>query len=149
MINYDEKWNLDDILVFKEQLDKSLSIISNDNGLMKIYPIYNKICALINNKSINKCNFGNDSIILSSSGKIYPCIVFNNMKEYEIKSTKQMFNNTVPIDKCQNCEYQKYCINNCMCRYKSIPINNSFDINCEFEKIFIDFSKKIIDKMFD
>ncbi len=147
MINYDEEWKTDQIKIFKEQLNKTLPIIINEEGLMKIYPIYNKITAILSNKKINKCNFGNDSIILSTSGKLYPCIGYYNDKNYEINDNIGTLSNTVNTIKCKNCQYEKLCVNNCMCRMKSITMSNNYDINCEFEKIFIDFSKKVIENM--
>lgn len=149
MINYDAKWDISDILLFKEELNKCLLIILNDGKLMKIYPVYNKLSALLKNESVKKCNFGDDSIILSTTGKIYPCMSFYNDNNYEINEEHKTFDNNVPIDKCKGCEYEKFCVNNCMCRCRSISLSNNFDINCEFEKIFIDFSNLMIDKMFD
>ena len=136
LINYDIKWNNKDINEFKNQLYESIDLFNKD---LKVYPIDSKIHLLKDNLEEHKCDFGNENIVVSQEGDLYPCISFIDEK-YKNKSE---YINEVNTSNCNNCSYLKYCINNCMCR--SINVNG-FKFNCKLEKIYIDLAKEIINK---
>ena len=121
------------------------SNISNKDFI--VYPIYSKVLAILENKEIPKCRFGEETIVLSRTGELYPCISFVDDKNYQMIDFNHHYNNTVNVSKCNNCKYLKLCTNNCMCRYKNNP-NNEIDINCEIEKIIIDLAVTIVNNWF-
>ena len=146
LTNFETEWKEKDIIDFKKQLYKCFDIFSKlSNYDFKVYPIFNKVNAIIGNKEVLKCNFGNENIVVSQNGKVYPCVSFTEDDEYVITNKNKKFKNIVDIEKCKNCSYERFCVNNCMCRYKK-DINN-IDLNCEFEKMFIDFSMDIVKQL--
>ena len=149
MINYDAFWTKKDIKLIKEQLEKSIPIMLKviDGDFIKIYPIYNKINCIIEEKRETKCNFGKDSIAVSCDGKKYPCISFIYDNNYEIIHEDQIFTNICDIEKCKDCEYKDICNNNCMCRFCYHNKKSEVDVNCECEKIFIEIARKIVNKI--
>lgn len=151
LINYDALWNNKDIELFRNELLKCFDLILEgiQNKDFFIYPIFNKLNAILDGKEIKKCDFGRDTIVVSAAGKLYPCVSFVSNKDYEIKAKEDSFKNIVNIDKCKKCKYIDYCTNNCMCRYIYKNNNNSIDVNCEFEKTFIEYSYLLLKKFFD
>ena len=147
LFDYEAKWLEKDIKKLKKQLENALDIFSNiSNKDFIVYPIYSKIIAILENKEIPKCRFSEETIILSRTGKLYPCLSFIDDKDYQMSNFNHHYKNTVNVSKCNNCKYLSLCTNNCMCRYKNNP--NEIDINCEIEKIIIDLSYTIIDNWF-
>ena len=144
MINYEVEWSKIDLLEFKMQLDTFENCFSNRNNDFRLYPLQNKLYAILENEEVKKCNFGNENIVVSQDGKIYPCVSFVDDKNFEVIDGK-LFDNTVDTSKCLNCKYLKYCVNNCMCRNRNAK--SKFDVNCEFEKTFIDFAYKVARNM--
>ena len=147
LFDYEAIWQEKDLIKLKKQLEKSMDIFSDiSNKDFIVYPIYSKVLAILENKEIPKCRFGEETIVLSRTGEIYPCISFVDDKGYQMIDFNHHLKNTVNISKCKNCKYLTLCTNNCMCRYNNNP--NEIDINCEIEKILIDISSKIIDNWF-
>lgn len=147
LFDYDAIWQEKDLKKLKNQLENSMDIFSDlSNKDFIVYPIYSKILAILENKEIPKCRFGEETIVMSRTGEIYPCISFVDDKAYQMIDFNHHLKNTVNISKCKKCKYLTLCTNNCMCRYKNNP--NEIDINCEIEKILIDISSKIIDNWF-
>lgn len=149
MINYEACWRKKDILLMKQQFEKSMPIMIKivENDIIRLYPIYNKIHCIINDIPEEKCNFGKDSLVVYCDGKRYPCMAFVGDSDYEIVDKCKNFINTCDISKCNNCEYLNLCSNNCMCRSFYANKNSEVDVNCECEKIFIQIAKSIIEKM--
>lgn len=152
MINYEAEWKKSDIDTFQKQQEKVIELLIN-NQHVTLYPLESKIEAIASKTPVKKCNFGNDNIIVSTEGKLYPCMGFVNNENYLIKKKNQQFKNTVDIEKCTNCKYLPYCSNNCMCKYAKVNEKSEVDVNCCFEKIFIksatDFIVKKIDNVLD
>ena len=147
LFDYEAIWQEKDLIKLKKQLEKSMDIFSDiSNKDFIVYPIYSKVLAILENKEIPKCRFGEETIVLSRTGEIYPCISFVDDKGYQMIDFNHHLKNTVNISKCKNCKYLTLCTNNCMCRYNNNP--NEIDINCEIEKKLIDISSKIIDNWF-
>lgn len=147
LFDYEAIWQEKDLIKLKKQLEKSMDIFSDiSNKDFIVYPIYSKVLAILENKEIPKCRFGEETIVLSRTGEIYPCISFVDDKAYQMIDFNHHLKNTVNISKCKNCKYLTLCTNNCMCRYNNNP--NEIDINCEIEKKLIDISSKIIDNWF-
>ena len=136
MINYEAKWKKTDIEIFEKQQDKVIEFLL-ENRHVTLLPLESKIESIASNTPVKKCNFGNDNVIVSTKGELYPCMGFVNNKDYLIKEEKQQFKNTVDITKCTNCKYLPYCSNNCMCKYVKVDKESEVDPNCCFEKIFI------------
>ena len=149
MINYDAFWTKKDIELMKEQLEKSIPLMLKiiDDDFIKIYPIYNKVNYIIEEKAQTKCDFGKDSIVVSCDGKKYPCMSFVYDNNYEIIEKGQMFTNICNVEKCKECEYKDICNNNCMCRFCYHNKESEVDVNCECEKIFIEIARKIVNKI--
>lgn len=149
MINYDALWTKKDIKLMKEQLEKSIPDMFKviDGDFIRIYPIYNKINYIIEERSETKCNFGKDNIVISCNGKKYPCISFIYDSNYEIVEENKIFTNICNIEKCKDCEYKTICNNNCMCRFCYHNKKSKIDVNCECEKIFIEIARKMVNKI--
>ncbi len=149
MINYEAIWTKKDIELFKEQSNKVLNYIVKSKRKIKIHPIESKINAVISKKVVKKCNFGRDNLVVSATGKYYPCMHFLNSSEYEISTKGQKFENISNVSKCLNCNYLDYCSNNCMCKNNKQNPLSEVNVNCEFEKIFIRFATSYIIKKVD
>ena len=140
MINYDIKWSKNDIKKFKSNLFKCKDLLK----FLKVHPIYDKMDAILRGNQIPKCNFGNDTIVVSPSGKLYPCISFIDNDDYEITTNTVKFKNIIDTSKCINCRYENLCVNNCMCKYTCNTNESEVDISCETEKIFIDMADEML-----
>lgn len=148
MIDYGAVWTKDDINKFREETNKVISLlIKNDN--LTIYPLKSKINSIISKTEVKKCNFGKENLIVSTSGDYYPCMNFINDKKFKIDSINKEFKNTVNVTKCINCNYLKYCSNNCMCKSYKQNIKSEVDVNCEIEKILIKAATEYIIKKID
>lgn len=150
MMNYEAHWTYEDLDSFNDKLKIVADYIIDNELNIKLYPFTTKIKAIFNDLEVEKCNFGNESIVVDPKGNIYPCMSFIGNKDFIKKSDDYKYTNTVDIKKCFNCTYLKYCSNNCMCKYHRINNNNNFDVNCELERIFIKnamyYCKKLMKK---
>jgi len=149
LIDYDAIWSKKHIEELRKQLEKSIPIMlkAKNEDFIKIYPIYNKINHIIEEKDSIKCNFGNDNMVVYCDGKKYPCISFAKNNDYEIIGKESIFTNICNVEKCKECEHKNICDNNCMCKFCYSNKKSEIDVNCECEKIFIDIAKRIVNKI--
>jgi len=148
LINYDTKWTVQDIKIFEQKMIDIVPILlkTKKGEFMKIYPIWNKLYAIMSGEKIPKCIFGEENLAISPDGKAYPCVSFLNKSKYEITNENRKFINDTDISKCKNCKYESLCVNNCMCRSCS-KMYSDINVNCETEKIFIQIANKIFEKI--
>jgi uncharacterized protein len=112
-----------------------------------------------------RCSFGERQLSIAPNGDIYPCIQFVqdtavNKEEYcignvfdglnEIKRTELHLRSRKRFEACDKCVFKHRCNNNCSCLNWQATgnINRITPFLCESERILIDISDKLGEKLY-
>lgn len=165
LFDYLQDWQDEDLEIIREQYGKIAKIYYN-KILEEIdieMPIFDeKIKShIIDEYNCNEdCQFGVKSINVGTDGKFYPCMQFVGNKEYVIGNcrdgidllARKMLTEQAKVENeiCQKCSVNKRCKHTCACKNYLITknINVLSPIVCEFERIIIEISDKLAEKLY-
>lgn len=163
--DYTAKWEDRDLQVIKEQYSRVGQIYYEEilkERDINIGIIEEKIKTYIEGKyDCNKdCEFGLKTVNVGTDGKIYPCMQFVYEIDFEIgdckdgirfdkrnKLLEKLYKNQII---CEQCNLKKRCKHACYCRNYMITRNmyEVSPITCEIEKIIIEMSDKVAEKLY-
>lgn len=163
--DYSQDWQDDDLNEIKKQYNKIAEIYAN-----KILQEYDIEIPLIDDKirtyikdeyNCNEdCEFGMKTINIGTDGNFYPCMQFVNNQDFNIGNCKDGIDinartNLIKKSKkenetCKNCNIRKRCKHLCSCRNYVLTndINELSAVICETEKILIEASDKMAEKLY-
>lgn len=165
LFDYLQDWQDDDLEEIRKQYNQIAEIYAN-----KILKEYDVEILLIDEKiktyvkdeyNCNEdCKFGMKTINVGTDGNFYPCMQFVNDKKYIIgnckdgideKARENLINSAKKeYEICKNCTIRKRCKHTCGCRNYILTndINELSPIICETERIIIEASDKMAEKLY-
>lgn len=169
-LNYGAKWSDEDLNILQKEY-KKLSKLYEEMIIAekKFYfsPFEMKIATHIKGEDAlcYRCSFGERQLSIAPNGDIYPCIQFVqdtvvNKAEYcignvfdgldEVKRMELHLRSKIRFKECEECVNKFRCNNNCSClNWQSTgDINTITPFLCESEKILIEVSDKLGEKLF-
>lgn len=165
LFDYLQDWQDDDLKVIKEQYNKVADIyfnkISKEEDI-NISIFDEKIKTHINEgyNCNTDCNLGMKSINIGTDGNFYPCMQFVGNEKYIIGNCekgvdffarKELIEQTgIENEICKKCSINKRCKHTCACKnyLTTKDINGLAPIVCELEKIIIEISDKMAEKLY-
>ncbi len=165
LFDYSENWQDEDLAEIRKQYTKITEIYAN-----KILQEYDVEIPLIDDKiktyikdeynCNDNCKFGMTTINIGTDGNFYPCMQFVNNENFIIGNCKDgidikakinlIKNSKKENETCKNCTIRKRCKHTCACRNYILTdnINELSPIICETEKIIIEASDKMAEKLY-
>jgi len=107
-----------------------------------------------------KCFLGKKQPFIGANGKIYPCIQFSNIAEYEmgnvfngidINKQDKIFRQSIkPVESCEGCAIADRCRHNCACLNYQLTgnMNTVSPLQCAHERILIPVADAVAAKLF-
>ena len=165
LLDYSEDWQDEDLNEIKKQYNEVAEIYANkilQESDVEIPLIDDKIRTYIKDEyNCNEdCKFGMKTINIGTDGNFYPCMQFVNNKDFIIGNCKEGIDinarlNLIKSSKkenetCKNCSIRKRCKHTCACRNYVLnnDINELSPVVCETEKILIEASDKMAEKLY-
>ena len=163
--DYLQNWQDSDLPEIKNQYNKVAEIYSKkilQECDIEIPLIDNKIKSYImDDYDCNEiCQLGVKTINVGTDGNFYPCMQFVNNQDFIIGNCKTGINigartNLIKNSKkenriCKNCSIKKRCKHTCSCKNYILTgnINELSPVICETEKIFIEISDNMAEKLY-
>lgn len=163
--NYLDNWEDDDLEVIKKKYTKLAKIYADEiikENDISIPLIDDKIRTHIEEGyNCNKeCKMGMKTINVGTDGNFYPCMQFvgdsnfiigNCKNGIDIEKRKELIINSGKENEiCVNCSINKRCKHTCCCKnyMTTTNVNGLAPIVCETEKIIIDISDKMAEKLY-
>ncbi len=165
LFDYSQDWQDEDLEEIRKQYNKVAEIYAD-----KILKEYDVEIPLIDDKirtyikgeyDCNEdCKFGKKTINTGTDGNFYPCMQFVNNKDFIIGNCKDGMNKKAIInlinnskkenETCKNCTIRKRCKHLCSCRNYILTnnINELSPVICETERIIIEASDKMAEKLY-
>lgn len=165
LFDYLYDWQDEDLKIIKEQFNKVAEIYYNkilEEEDINISLFDEKIKTHIKDgyNCNEDCQLGMKSINVGTDGNFYPCMQFVGNEEFmignykdgiDIEARNQLISSTgKEILICKECSVRKRCKHTCACRnfLTTRKVNELSPIVCEFERIVIDVSDKIAEKLY-
>lgn len=165
LFDYSQDWQDEDLNEIKKQYSEIAEIYADkilQECDVEIPLIDDKIKTYIKDEyNCNEdCKFGMKAINIGTDGNFYPCMQFINNKDFIIGNCKDGININARINLikncrkenqiCKNCSLKKRCKHLCGCRNFVLTndINELSPVVCETEKIFIEVSDKMAEKLY-
>lgn len=165
LFDYLQDWQDEDLNIIKKQYNEVAKIYANkilQESDVEIPLIDDKIRTYIKDEyNCNEdCKLGMKNINIGTDGNFYPCMQFVNNKNFIIGNCKDGININARInliksskkenETCKNCSIRKRCKHTCACRnfVLSNDINKISPVVCETEKILIEVSDKMAEKLY-
>ena len=165
LFDYSQDWQDEDLDEIRKQFNKIAEIYADKilkEDDVEIPLIDDKIKTYIKSGyDCNKdCELGMKNINVGTDGNFYPCMQFVNNKDFiignckdgiDIKARTNLIKNSNKENEiCQNCSIRKRCKHTCACRNYVITnnVNELSPIICETEKILIEVSDKMAEKLY-
>ena len=162
--DYLQDWREEDLEVIKEQFSNVAEIYYNKiikEEDVDVFIFDEKIKTHIKEgyNCNEECNLGIKNINVGVDGNFYPCIQFVGDEKYIIGNCdkgidfvarrKLIEQLGTENDICKECSLNKRCKHTCACRnyLMTKDINGLSPLNCEFERIIIDISDKLAEKL--
>lgn len=165
LFDYLQDWQDEDLKTIKEQYNKVAEIYYNK--ILKEEDIYisvfdEKIKTHVEEgyNCNEDCNLGVKSINVGTDGNFYPCMQFVGDKKYIIGNCEKGIDFTArkklieqsgkENEICKECSINKRCKHTCACKnyLTTKDINELSPIVCEFEKIIIEISDIMAEKLY-
>ena len=163
--DYTADWQDEDVNTIKKAYEELAELYYNKtlNGdAFYLLPFDNIISAYISESNLceSECQLGLKKVNVATDGKIYPCTQFVDLPEYEIgdcatgimkeKQSNLMKNSSKEISHCLPCKLRKRCKHTCGCLniLTTGDMNTPSPIICETEKIFIEVSDRLAERLF-
>jgi uncharacterized protein len=169
-MNYGAEWTDLDLIKLKKEykkLSKLYEEMTLDEKKFYFSPFEMKIATHIKGEDAlcHRCSFGERQLSIAPNGDIYPCIQFVqdtvvNKEEYcignvfdgldEVKRMDLHLRSKVRFSECEECINKFRCNNNCSClNWQSTGnINTITPFLCESERILIDISDKLAERLY-
>lgn len=165
LFDYTQDWQDEDLDEIRKQFNKIAEIYADKilkEDDVEIPLIDDKIKTYIKSGYDCKkdCELGMKNINVGTDGNFYPCMQFVNNKDFiignckdgiDIKARANLIKNSNKENEvCQNCSIRKRCKHTCACRNYVITnnVNELSPIICETEKILIEVSDKMAEKLY-
>lgn len=165
LFDYSQDWKDNDLYEIKKQYNKIAEIYANkilQECDVEIPLIDEKIRTYIKDEyNCNEdCKLGMETINIGTDGNFYPCMQFVNNQNFIIGTCKDgidinarlslIKNSKKENDICKNCAIRKRCKHTCACRNYILTnnINKLSPVICETEKILIEASDKMAEKLY-
>ncbi len=165
LFDYTQDWQDEDLDEIRKQFNKIAEIYADKilkEDDIEIPLIDDKIKTYIQSGyDCNKdCKLGMKNINVGIDGNFYPCMQFVNNKDFiignckdgiDIKARVNLIKNSNKENEiCQNCSIRKRCKHTCACRnyVTTNNVNELSPIICETEKILIEVSDKMAEKLY-
>ena len=165
LFDYSQDWQDKDLYEIKKQYNEIAEIYAKkilQESDVEIPSIDEKIRTYIKDEyNCNEdCEFGMKTISVGTDGNFYPCMQFVNNKEFVIGNCKDgidinarmnlIKNSNKENEICKNCTIRKRCKHTCACRNYIVTndINKISPIVCETEKILIEVSDRMAEKLY-
>ncbi len=165
LFDYTQDWQDEDLDEIRKQFNKIAEIYADKilkEDDIEIPLIDDKIKTYIKSEyDCNKdCKLGMKNINVGTDGNFYPCMQFVNNKDFIIGNCKDginikaranlIKNSNKENEICLNCSIRKRCKHTCACRNYVITnnVNELSPIICETEKILIEVSDKMAEKLY-
>lgn len=165
LFDYSQNWQDKDLDEIKKQCNEIVDIYAEkilQECDVEIPLIDEKIRSYVKDdyNCNENCKFGIKSINIGTDGNFYPCMQFVNNKEFIIGNCKDgidinarinlIKNSMKENDICKNCSIRKRCKHTCSCKNYILTndINKLSPIVCEVEKIIIELSDKMAEKLY-
>lgn len=141
---------------FGDMLREQWDMIAQIKNLY-VYELASKV-RVIKEKPYGKCEICKKKMFINWDGKIYPCIQFQNLGEYQCGSiyTGIMAEKTIRdhpdyaavSERCEGCEIAKYCRNSCACKKMATTgtIKDLSEAACLEEQVHILTALELIKK---
>lgn len=165
LFDYSQDWQDADLGEIRKQYNEIAEIYAN-----KIIQEHDVSIPLIDEK-INTyikddyncnddCKLGFKTVAVGTDGNFYPCMQFVKNKEFVIGNCKDgvdisarlklLKNSKIEHEICKDCSIRKRCKHTCACRNYILTsdINELSPIICETEKIIIEVSDKMAEKLY-
>lgn len=165
LFDYLQDWQDEDLEVIKEQYSKVAEIYYNKilkEEDIDISVFDEKIKTYIEDLNCNEdCDLGVKNVNVGTDGNFYPCMQFVGDEKYVIgncdkgidfSARKKLIEQSGKENEiCKTCAINKRCKHTCACRnYLSTKdINGLSPIICEFERIIIEISDKMAEKLYE
>ena len=165
LFDYSQDWQDKDLYEIKKQYNKIAEIYAE-----KIFQEFDVEIPLIDDKiktyikdeyNCNQdCKFGMKTINVGTDGNFYPCMQFVNNQDFVIGNCKDgidinarinLIKNTKKENEmCKNCAIRKRCKHTCACKNYILTndINELSPVVCETEKILIEVSDRMAEKLY-
>ena len=165
LFNYSQDWQDEDLDEIRKQYTKVAEIYANhilQEYDVEIPLIDQKIRSYINNgyDCNEECKLGMKTINIGTDGNFYPCMQLVYNEKFIIGNCKDGIDTKARIDLiknakkeneiCKNCTIKNRCKHTCACRNYILTndINQLSPIVCETEKILIEVSDKMAEKLY-
>ncbi len=165
LFNYSQNWKDEDLVEIRKQYEKIADIYA-DNILqendIEIPLIDEKIRTYIKDEyNCNEdCMLGMKTIDVGTDGNFYPCMQFVYNKDFIIGNCKDGIDENARVnlirnsgkenDICKKCAINKRCKHTCACKNYILTrnVNSLSPVVCELEKIVIEISDKMAEKLY-
>ena len=165
LFDYLQDWKAEDLEIIREQFSNVAEIYYNkilNEEDVDIFIFDEKIKTHIKEEynCNEECKLGIKSINVGSDGNFYPCMQFVGDEKYVIgncdkgidfEARKKLIEQSCSEkDICKECLVKKRCKHTCACRnyLTTKDINGLSPLNCEFERIIIEISDKLAEKLY-
>ena len=165
LFDYLQNWQDEDLMEIKKQYNKIAEIYASkilQECDVEIPLIDNKIKTYVRNdyNCNEECKFGMKTINVGTDGNFYPCMEFVNNKDFVIGNCKDgidinarinlIKNSKKENEICKKCVIRNRCKHLCNCRNYVLTsdINGLSPVVCETEKILIEVSDKMAEKLY-
>ena len=165
LFDYSQEWTDEDLTEIKKQYTQVAEFYADkilQEYDIEIPVIDNKIRTYISDEYScnNECKFGMDNISVGTDGNFYPCVQFVNQQNFiigncmdgiDINARKKLIQKAQKENEvCKNCMIKKRCKHTCACRNYALTgdINKLSPIICETEKITIEISDRMAEKLY-
>ena len=163
--DYTADWDDEDLEPLKKEYEKLANLYyekSKNGDNFYLLPFDNKITDYIQENNCNdECMLAIKHVNIGINKKIYPCMQFVGIDEYEIGNTtigideekkKKLKNKLIPqeFEACKECAINKRCKHTCGCLNlltTKNPLTTS-PLVCETERMFIEISDKLAEKLY-
>lgn len=166
LFDYFQNWEEKDLYDIKEKFRDVTRVYEKwllDEKDVEIVVIDEKIKSHIDGKYDcgANCKMGMYAINVSTNGNFYPCMQLVDIEEFKIGDCKTgidydtrarlLKNSKKEIGNCRNCTYRNRCNHTCECKnyILSNDINNVSPLVCETEKIFIETSDEMAERLYN
>lgn len=163
--DYKYDWQDSDIPEIRRQFEKVAEIYYENmmkNKDVDILFISEKIKTYVKNgyNCNDDCNFGNRYVNVGTNGNFYPCMQFVDNNDYiignckegidEVKRQKIIKKSKKENETCKTCSIRNRCKHICPCKNYLVAqdANVLSPIICETERMMIDISDKIAEKLY-
>ena len=165
LFDYSQNWKDEDLNEIRKQYHEITEIYANkilQECDVEIPLIDDKIRTYIKDEyDCNEtCNLGMKTINVGTDGNFYPCMQFVNNKDFmigncktgiDIKARINLIKNSKKENEiCKSCVVRKRCKHLCSCKNYILTndINKLSPVICETEKILIEVSDKMAEKLY-